>query len=151
MRKFFQRKWALPLSIFLALFLLLAATIARPDIRLVDRKFEGAEWKKRYYQFQSFHLPGDGEFRRAEMVEDLRAHFLKIGMKRSQIRHLLGPPDVVDGTGDHGEFGVYSLDEAPARFKFWQWQLQRRYGRAQPTLAIEYDKTNRFVIGIGVN
>ena len=156
MKKFFKRKWALPLSIFLALFLLLFAIVGAP---MIDRQFNSAEWKTiGKYMKRNWPISA-GDYRRAAMVEDLRAHHLKIGMKRSQVEKLLGPNDGSSGGSNEGDFVNYWLTEAPTSFslkkapdfQFWQGQLKRRYGRADPTLAIEYDKSNRFVAAITIN
>lgn len=92
---------------------------------------------------------------RAQMVGDLLAHHIRLGMTQKSVHSLLSSGDTVEG-GTNGEGAYYEIDyytlvNSPCRFRLWQSRLWWSTAKDDPTLYLEYHGPNRRLTGISFN
>ena len=145
-----RKKVLLPLSLLLGGLFIFAANSLLIAIRSTPTKpFDSTTWKQIRREWMG-HAYSPTNIERAQMVGDLLAHHVRLGMTRKSVLALLTSGDTVEGGTDY-EIDYYRLVNCPCRFRLWQSRLWWSTAKDDPTLYLEYHGPNRRLTSISFN
>lgn len=144
-----KKKKAL-LSLFLGSFFVFAGLYLWGATRSASTKpFNSAAWKQIRREWMG-HAYSPTNIERAQMVPDLLANHVRLGMTRKSVLALLSSGDTVEG-GANYETDYYRLANTPCRFRLWQSRLWWSAAKDEPTLTLKYAIPDYRLIAISLD